>query len=88
MVRDCLKRVDFSIVEGSDEQEQVTKNLGSIPGGVEDKTSHQLMFVDIIMVGIELNVLVHISASICLCLKRLLVNLVSRSKINWVGSRR
>ncbi|KAA3471014.1 reverse transcriptase [Gossypium australe] len=60
MVRDCLKKAVLSTMEGDD---GVTKNLGSILGGVEDKASHGLMFVDIIMAGRKLNALDDIGVS-------------------------
>ncbi|KAK5786307.1 hypothetical protein PVK06_040942 [Gossypium arboreum] len=63
MIKDCLKKVALSATEAKVESDVEDNNLGSILGGVEDKTSHGLMFADIIVVGRKLNALVDTGAS-------------------------
>ncbi|MBA0570066.1 hypothetical protein Golob_003754, partial [Gossypium lobatum] len=58
MIKDCPKKAALSTIEANDEKDEVTKNLNSILGGVEYKTSCGLLFVDITMVGKRLNALV------------------------------
>ncbi|XP_040948667.1 uncharacterized protein [Gossypium hirsutum] len=59
----CPKRATFNAMEAREETNPDTKSLGTILGGVEDKTSNGLMFVDIIVTDRKLNALVDTGAS-------------------------
>ena len=54
---------DGTAMEAKGESNVEDNNLGSILGGVEDRMSHGLMFVDIIMASRKLNALVDTGAS-------------------------
>ncbi|MFQ6665511.1 hypothetical protein Gotur_032225 [Gossypium turneri] len=60
---DCPKKAALTAMEAKGESDVEDNNLGSILGGVEDRMSHGLMFVDIIVVGKKLNALVDTGAS-------------------------
>ncbi|KAA3455783.1 reverse transcriptase [Gossypium australe] len=62
MIKDYSEKVTLSIMEANEEEIEVTKNINLILGGVEDKISHGLMFLDITMTGRRLNALVDIGA--------------------------
>ncbi|XP_040942311.1 uncharacterized protein [Gossypium hirsutum] len=63
MIKDCPKKAALKAVEAKGESDVEDNNLGSILGGVEDRMSHGLMFVDIIVAGRKLNALVDTGAS-------------------------
>ncbi|PPS00208.1 hypothetical protein GOBAR_AA20454 [Gossypium barbadense] len=62
-MKDYLKKVTFNAMETHKEVEQDTENLNAILGGVKDKASNRLMFVDIIVAGKGLSALVDTGAS-------------------------
>ncbi|KAG8473558.1 hypothetical protein CXB51_035799 [Gossypium anomalum] len=53
----------LSAIKEMEEVDEIGNNLGSILGGVKDKTSHGLMFVDIVVAGKELSTLVDTDVS-------------------------
>ncbi|KAK5785550.1 hypothetical protein PVK06_040146 [Gossypium arboreum] len=59
----CPKKAAFHAMEAREEVEDDTKSLNSILGGVEEKSSNGLIFVDIIVAGRRLNALVDTGAS-------------------------
>ncbi|XP_040930143.1 uncharacterized protein [Gossypium hirsutum] len=63
MIKDCPKKAALKAMEAKGESDMEDNNLGSILGGVEDRMSHGLMFVDIIVAGRKLNALVDTGAS-------------------------
>ncbi|XP_040937957.1 uncharacterized protein [Gossypium hirsutum] len=63
MIKDCPKKAALKAMEAKGESDVEDNNLGSILGGVEDRMSHGLMFVDIIVAGRKLNALVDTGAS-------------------------
>lgn len=62
MVKDYPKMSEFSAIEADSGLDKVTKNLSSILGVVEDKSSCGLMFIDIMVTGRGLNALVDTGA--------------------------
>ncbi|MFQ6640802.1 hypothetical protein Gotur_016658 [Gossypium turneri] len=60
---DCPKKAALTAMEAKGESDVEENNLGLILGGVEDRMSHGLMFVDIIVAGRKLNALVNTDAS-------------------------
>ncbi|KAK8314423.1 hypothetical protein V6Z12_D01G170500 [Gossypium hirsutum] len=63
MIKDCPKKAALKAVEAKGESDVEDNNLGSILGGVEDRMSHGLMFVNIIVAGRKLNALIDTGAS-------------------------
>ncbi|KAK8264107.1 hypothetical protein V6Z12_D12G086400 [Gossypium hirsutum] len=63
IIRDCPKKAALTTMEAKGESDVEDKNLDLILGGVEDRMSHGLMFVDIIVAGRKLNALVDTGAS-------------------------
>ncbi|XP_040932038.1 uncharacterized protein [Gossypium hirsutum] len=63
MIKDCPKKAALKAMKAKGESDVEDNNLGSILGGVEDRMSHGLMFVDIIVAGRKLNALVDTGAS-------------------------
>ncbi|MFQ6648267.1 hypothetical protein Gotur_021262 [Gossypium turneri] len=58
----CPKKAALTAMEAKGESDVEDNNLGSILGGVEDRMSHGLMFVDIIVAGRKLNALIDTGA--------------------------
>ncbi|KAG8474262.1 hypothetical protein CXB51_033921 [Gossypium anomalum] len=63
MATGCPKKAALAATEAKVESDVEDNNLGSILGGVEDKTSRGLMFADIIVAGRKLNALVDTGVS-------------------------
>ncbi|KAK8271103.1 hypothetical protein V6Z12_D11G241300 [Gossypium hirsutum] len=63
MIKDCPKKAALTTMEANGESDVEDNNLGSILGGVEDKMSSDLMFVDIIVASRKLKALVDTGAS-------------------------
>ncbi|MFQ6621814.1 hypothetical protein Gotur_001628 [Gossypium turneri] len=59
---DCPKKAALTAIEAKWESDVEDNNLGSILGGVKDRMSHGLMFVDIIVAGKKLNAIVDTGA--------------------------